>query len=183
MRAIECVPPLHTTLYVFVCVFVYVCVSCLPDVLAHPNNLTDTCCICRTSDSSQTGLTKTSPKSLRLETSGYIHVYCCRQHRGPHTFVGRREGGGGSSVVPRPLYVTICGKFISLLHREYHPQLNIQGLGTYQNIEVRSLPPPPPPPTIHAHVFVSIARNANSRHLVCKTELNTFSPPVDKCIN
>ena len=57
------------TLCACVCACVYVCVACLPVpyVLAHPNHCTVTCCTCTctcmTSDSSQTGLTKTAPRS------------------------------------------------------------------------------------------------------------------------
>ena len=94
---------------VCLCVCVCVYVACLPDVPAHPKHPTDTCCTYMTSDSSQTGLTKTAPRfpgCSRLETSGYM-CSGCRQHRGPHTFVGRghcpltfikREGGGGGVV-------------------------------------------------------------------------------------
>ena len=50
---------------VCMCMLVYVRVACLlvPYVLAHPSNPTDTCCTCMTSDSSQTGLSKTAPRS------------------------------------------------------------------------------------------------------------------------
>ena len=49
----------------FVCLCVCVYVACLPVpyVLAHPKHRTDTCCTCMTIDSSQTGLTKTAPRS------------------------------------------------------------------------------------------------------------------------
>ena len=50
---------------VCVCMLVYVLVACLlvPYVLAHPSNPTDTFYTCMTSDSSQTGLSKTATRS------------------------------------------------------------------------------------------------------------------------
>ena len=113
----------------FVCACACVCVCvCVCDVPAHQKHLSDTCCTCMTSDSSQTGLTNTAPRSPGCSDwkPQDMWGHC------PLTFIKR---GGGSSLVPRPLlYVNICGKFISLVHR--------------LKIEVRSLPSPPPPPPL-----------------------------------
>ena len=62
MRAIECVPPLHIVC-VLVCVYVHIAYLPVPYVLVQPSNPTDTCCTCITSDSSQTRLSKTAPRS------------------------------------------------------------------------------------------------------------------------
>ena len=135
MRAIECVPPL-CTLCACVCARLCVCVCVRVCV-----------CVCVCVYSTQVSWL------FRLETSGYMWGHC------PLTFIKRE---GGSSLVPRPLlYVNICGKFISLVHR--------------LKIEVRSLPSLPHP----RYRYLSHATPLNylPTHLMCNSIPCTLVSP------